>query len=60
MGNRQKIAIVERRHRRLDILVNNAGIVHRAPIVDTSFEDFRRVMRVNVDGTFLGLKHCIP
>jgi NAD(P)-dependent dehydrogenase (short-subunit alcohol dehydrogenase family) len=51
---------VERRHRRLDILVNNAGIVHRAPIVDTSFEDFRRVMRVNVDGTFLGLKHCIP
>ena len=32
----------------LDILVNNAGIVHRGSVLETSDEDWARVMEVNV------------
>ncbi|WP_295317563.1 SDR family oxidoreductase [Roseobacter sp.] len=37
----------------LDILVNNAGIIHREPSVDMPFEDWRRVLSVNLDGVWL-------
>jgi meso-butanediol dehydrogenase/(S,S)-butanediol dehydrogenase/diacetyl reductase len=33
---------------RLDILINNAGITHRGSILDTSDDDWTRVMDVNV------------
>lgn len=45
---RQAIA----KHGRLDILVNNAGIIHRGNILETSDDDFARVMGVNVDAVF--------
>jgi 2-keto-3-deoxy-L-fuconate dehydrogenase len=38
---------------RLDILVNNAGISHVGTILETSLEDWERVMRVNAGGIFL-------
>src|SRR3984893_5695538 len=38
---------------RLDILVNNAGISHVGTILETSLEDWERVMRVNARGVFL-------
>ncbi len=44
----------------LDILANNAGIYHTAPVSETTLEDWRRVMAVNVDGVFLGCKHALP
>jgi NAD(P)-dependent dehydrogenase (short-subunit alcohol dehydrogenase family) len=37
----------------LDILVNNAGIGIGGPTEDLSFETWRKVMRVNLDGAFL-------
>lgn len=36
----------------IDILVNNAGVYKAARLVDTSAEDFDRIMRVNVYGVF--------
>jgi 2-keto-3-deoxy-L-fuconate dehydrogenase len=36
--------------------VVNAGIGAGAPIAETSFEEWRRVMSVNLDGAFLTLK----
>ncbi|HMO45329.1 MAG TPA: SDR family oxidoreductase [Rubrivivax sp.] len=36
----------------IDILVNNAGVYKAARLLDTSAEDFDRVMRVNVYGVF--------
>ena len=40
----------------IDRLVVNAGIAGGGRIVDTSFEDWRRVMDVNLDGAFLTLR----
>ena len=35
-----------------DVLVNNAGILRTGPLIDHDFEDFRRVMDVNLNGVF--------
>lgn len=46
-------------YRRLDILVNNAGIMIAKEIENTTLEDWRRVMKINLDGVFLGTKYAI-
>jgi 3(or 17)beta-hydroxysteroid dehydrogenase len=53
-------AMVGDRFGRLDVLVNNAGVLQRADIETVTLESWRFVMSVNVDGTFLGIKHCAP
>ncbi len=47
------IARVAATEGRLDILVNNAGISHVGTILETSLDDWERVMRVNARGVFL-------
>jgi NAD(P)-dependent dehydrogenase (short-subunit alcohol dehydrogenase family) len=54
------ISEVRQRFGRLDILVNNAGIGLSGPVVDMKFADWRRQIAVNLDGTFLGVKHGLP
>ena len=44
----------------LDVLVNNAGIYHRAPVGETTLEEWERVMDVNARGVFLGTRAAIP
>lgn len=44
----------------LHVLVNNAGIVVVRSIEDTTLEQLRSVLAVNVEGVFLGCKHAIP
>jgi 3alpha(or 20beta)-hydroxysteroid dehydrogenase len=44
----------------LDVLVSNAGISIHGGIADTSLEDLRKVMAVNHDALFLGMKICAP
>ena len=41
---------------RLTTLVNCAGAALRSPLVDTSVEAFRRLVELNLTGTFLGLR----
>jgi NAD(P)-dependent dehydrogenase (short-subunit alcohol dehydrogenase family) len=43
----------------LDVLVNNAGIAYAANIENTSMQQWRHTMAVNVDGVFLGCKHGV-
>lgn len=38
----------------LDIMVCNAGVIDIGPVVDTSYDSWRRVMDINVNGVFLG------
>jgi NAD(P)-dependent dehydrogenase (short-subunit alcohol dehydrogenase family) len=43
----------------LDVLVNNAGVLPAlVGLSETTLEDWRRVMAVNLDGVFLGVKHA--
>ena len=44
----------------LDVMVNNAGVGVAASTIETSEEDYERVMEVCVRGTFLGMKYAIP
>jgi 2-keto-3-deoxy-L-fuconate dehydrogenase len=45
---------------KLDILVNCAGIGLVGTVVETALEDFQRLFRVNVEGTFLVTRRAIP
>ena len=44
----------------LNILLNSAGITLGADIVSTSFDIWKKVHDVNLDGVFLGCKHALP
>jgi NAD(P)-dependent dehydrogenase (short-subunit alcohol dehydrogenase family) len=43
----------------LDYAVANAGIAHGEPLIEHSFEAWRRVLAVNLDGTFLTLRSAL-
>jgi 3-oxoacyl-[acyl-carrier protein] reductase len=45
---------------RLDILVNNAGTRADTPFTEISFEEWRAVLSVILDGAFLCTKACVP
>ncbi len=51
---------VESEFGRLDVLANVAGIVLVKPFHEISWEEYRRVVDVNLGGTFLTCKHAIP
>ena len=54
------MATMNRHFGRLDALVNNAGIAVFAPLLDTSDEDWRRILAVNLTGPFLCTKAAAP
>jgi NAD(P)-dependent dehydrogenase (short-subunit alcohol dehydrogenase family) len=54
------LAGVDHMYGRLDGLVNAAGIALLATIEETDYASWRRVLAVNLDGTFLGCKHALP
>jgi meso-butanediol dehydrogenase/(S,S)-butanediol dehydrogenase/diacetyl reductase len=57
-SQRAAIAAAAEQFGRLDIMFNNAGISQTARFLDTTEEDFDRIMRVNALGTFLGTQEA--
>lgn len=45
---------------RLDALINNAGIAVDGPIDEVAYEDWRKVMAINVDALFLTVSRAVP
>jgi NAD(P)-dependent dehydrogenase (short-subunit alcohol dehydrogenase family) len=45
---------------RLDALVNNAGIAVFKPLLETTHEEWQRVLDVNLTGPFLCAQACVP
>lgn len=41
------------------VFVNSVGISAASPLADTTLEEWRRVLSVNLDGAFLGTKHAL-
>jgi NAD(P)-dependent dehydrogenase (short-subunit alcohol dehydrogenase family) len=52
------VAEIVHSHDRLDGLVNAAGIAALGNIEETDFASWRKILAVNLDGTFLGCKHA--
>jgi NAD(P)-dependent dehydrogenase (short-subunit alcohol dehydrogenase family) len=48
------------RYGRLDILINNAGATLFKDIIETTEEDWDRIVDTNLKGVFLGCKYAIP
>ncbi len=57
---RSGVAEVLREHGRIDVLVNNAGIYPHTPFGELEFDEWRRVLSTNLDGTFLMTKAVWP
>ncbi len=55
------VAAALERYGRLDVLVNSAGVGDGGePILSSTLEGWRRIISINLDGTFLGVRHVAP
>ena len=54
------IAAAISRHGRIDVLVNNAGVLLSKATVETTFEDWTRVIAINLTGTWNCLHAVLP
>lgn len=47
-------------HGRIDVLVNNAAICEYEPILETSIEQYDRILNIDLKSIFLGMKEVLP
>ena len=59
-GVSRAIEAIDQKFGRLDALVNNAGIAIYKPILDVTYEDWSRVLAVNLTGPFLCTQAAAP
>jgi NAD(P)-dependent dehydrogenase (short-subunit alcohol dehydrogenase family) len=59
-GVARAVVETEQRFGRLDALVNNAGVASFAPLLETSDEDWHRILAVNLTGPFLCTRAAAP
>ncbi len=54
------VTLVAQRYGRIDVLATIAGVVLVKPLDETTWEEYQRVVNVNLGGTFLLCKHVLP
>jgi len=54
------VSATEARFGRIDALVNNAGIAVFKPLLEHSYEEWSRVLAVNLSGPFICTQACAP
>jgi len=54
------VKTVKENYGTIDILVNNAGVVLVKPIMETTEQDFEKVVNTNYKSVFLCTKHVLP
>lgn len=55
---RRAVSSTTEQRGRLDVLVNAGGITQRIPSVDMSLDDWDRMLRINLTGTFLACREA--
>jgi NAD(P)-dependent dehydrogenase (short-subunit alcohol dehydrogenase family) len=53
-------AATESRFGPCDVLINNAGTIDPTPLINTTLEQWRRMLAVNVEGVFLACRRALP
>lgn len=53
------VAETVKKYGQVDVLVNNAGVGTLAATHDLSYEDYKRVIEINQDGVFFGIKYAV-
>jgi len=56
---KRTMALAIERFGRLDILVNNAGRTLNVPLVETTVEDYDRILRINARGNFVHAREAM-
>jgi len=56
----QMVAAAVERWGRVDILVNNAAVFMAGSVVETSEDDWNRVLNINLSSVWRGMKYAIP
>jgi NAD(P)-dependent dehydrogenase (short-subunit alcohol dehydrogenase family) len=56
----QAIALVLEKEGRLDVLINNAGTRQSGTVEETTLEEWRRLIDVNLTSAFLGCRAAVP
>jgi 3-oxoacyl-[acyl-carrier protein] reductase len=51
---------LRREHGHVEVLVNNAGLLTNNKAVETTTEEWRQIMSVNLDGCFYLSRECLP
>ncbi|MDJ0496520.1 MAG: SDR family oxidoreductase [Acidimicrobiia bacterium] len=54
------VAMAEEQYGPITLLVNNAGIVEYGAIGEMTPDEFRRVIDINLTGTYLGMHYALP
>ena len=54
------VAFTEATFGPIRVLVNNAGILQMKPWLDTTTDEWRRVLEVNLTGQFIGIREVVP
>src|SRR5262245_24332523 len=49
---------IKQKHGRLDVLVNSVAQSSSADVIETSLEEWNRIMTINLTGYFLGVQHA--
>ncbi len=52
--------LLRRDHGEVEVLVNNAGLLTNNKAVETTTEEWRKLMSVNLDGCFYLSRECLP
>ena len=56
----QSVNLVVEEFGRIDVLVNNAGIAEFKPMLETSYDEWSRILAVNLNGPFICTQACAP
>ena len=54
------VATAEEKFGPVNVLVNNAGITMAKPMMETTVEEYRRIVEINQVSVFLGMKSVLP